>query len=73
MKLTRMTALVAPWVSPLGRDRWGIWRDMMGWLRGIEEQDGLRWPNQTQKWGSSQRMDGRSKREKEAGGSWCWV
>lgn len=27
--LTRITALVAPWWSPLGRGRWGIWRDDM--------------------------------------------
>lgn len=32
--LTRITALVAPWLSPLGRGRWGIWRDMMGRPRG---------------------------------------
>lgn len=41
--LTRITALVAPWWSLLGRGRWGIWReDMMqdgrswGWLYQIQ-------------------------------------
>lgn len=34
-RLTRMTALVAPKVSPLALGRWGIWRDIDG---GQEER-----------------------------------
>lgn len=29
VELTKMTALVAPWESPLAFGRWGTWRDML--------------------------------------------
>jgi hypothetical protein len=34
-----MTAFVAPWWSPLGRGRWGIWREaMLGGVEGLKKK-----------------------------------
>lgn len=38
-RLTKMTALVAPWTSPLAFGLWGTWRDMLLWMRSDQARE----------------------------------